>query len=374
MPASQRFLALDVFRGMTICFMIIVNTPGNFDYAYPALRHAAWFGFTPTDLVFPSFLFAVGTSMSFVMPKWSKLQQSEVLKIIFRRTIIIFLLGYLMYWFPFVQTDANNHVTISPISHTMILGVLQHIALTYFVASLLIYYLKLNATIVITVSILLLYWPVMIWFGDAHDPLSMTGNLGYKIEKLLIGENHMWHGEGIAFDPEGLLTTLPALGNIVAGFVVGKFIQQKGKTFGGLSKLLLAGLILIVIGHLWDFGFPIAKKLWTSSYIVYTVGLDCLIIGILIYIIDFLNLTKWTYFFVVFGKNPLFIYLLAELGATVLYLLPNIQSSFYVTAYTRYFQPIINPYFGSLLFAVTYMLICWSIGWMLDRRKIYIRI
>ena len=372
--ASQRFQALDVFRGMTLCFMIIVNTPGSGPFSYAPLKHAAWHGFTPTDLVFPSFMFAVGNAMSFVMAKWAGMTTPAVLAKIGKRTLLIFVLGYLMYWFPFVELDKQGHWILSPISHTRILGVLQRIALAYGTASLLIYFLKPRATVFICVAILLLYWGVMFWYGDPSDPLSMTGNAGIRIDKWLMGENHMYHGEGIAFDPEGWLSTLPSIGNVVAGYVVGSFVQQKGKTYEGLAKLLLAGFGLLVIAYFWDLGFPINKKLWTSSFVLYTVGLDCIILGAVIYVIDFLGKTKWTYFFEVFGKNPLSIYLLSELGATMLYTLhAEPKVSVYNWIYIHIFQNA-GAYFGSFLFAVTFMLLCWSVGYFMDKNKIYIRV
>ena len=372
--SNQRFLALDVFRGMTICFMIIVNTPGSGQFAYAPLNHAAWHGFTPTDLVFPSFLFAVGNAMSFVMAKWAGLEQSQVLWKIFKRTFIIFLLGYLMYWFPFIELDKSGSVILSPISHTRILGVLQRIALCYCIGSLFIYYLKPKTSVIVCIIILLAYWPIMYFFGDAADPLSLTGNAGLKLDKWLMGEYHMYHGEGIAFDPEGWISTLPAVGNVVGGYVVGQFIQQKGKTYEGLAKLMLAGFGLLVIAYFWDLGFPINKKLWTSSFVLYTVGLDCIIISAVIYVIDFLNITKWTYFFQVFGKNPLFIYLLSEIGATILYVLhAQPKVSVYNWLYNNIFKNA-GLYFGSFLFAITFMLFCWSVGYILDRRKIYVRV
>jgi predicted acyltransferase len=370
---KQRFLALDVFRGMTICFMIIVNTSGS-RFTYSPLEHASWNGFTPTDLVFPSFLFAVGNAMSFVSKKWSTLSQSEVLGKIFKRTLIIFLCGFLLYWFPFVTMDKANHVIFAPFSNTRILGVLQRIALAYCIASLLIYYFKPGTVISISISILLLYWAFMMIGGDSPDPLSMTGNLGYKIDMWLMGPNHMYHGEGVAFDPEGLLSTLPSVVNVTFGFFVGKFIQEKGKSFEGLAKLLLAGFALIVIGYFWDLSFPINKKLWTSSFVVYTVGLDCVILASVIYVVDFLGRTKWTYFFTVFGKNPLFIYLLSEVGATILYI---IQIGAGVSLYSWLYQNIYRHaglYLGSLLFAISWMLFCWLIGYFLDKKKIYVKV
>ncbi len=370
---KQRFLALDVFRGMTICFMIIVNTSGS-RFTYSPLEHASWNGFTPTDLVFPSFLFAVGNAMSFVSKKWNTLSQSEVLGKIFKRTLIIFLCGFLLYWFPFVTTDNADHIIFAPFSHTRILGVLQRIALAYCIASLLIYYFKPGTVISISISILLLYWAFMMIGGDSPDPLSMTGNLGYKIDMWLLGPNHLYHGEGVAFDPEGVLSTLPSVVNVTFGFFVGKFVQEKGKSFEGLAKLLLVGFALIVIGYFWDLSFPINKKLWTSSFVVYTVGLDCVILASIIYVVDFLGRTRWTNFFTVFGKNPLFIYLLSEVGATILYIIqmePGV--SFYSWMYQHVYRHA-GLYLGSVLFAISWMLFCWLIGFFLDKKKIYVRV
>ena len=372
--AKPRFIALDVFRGMTICFMIIVNTPGNGDYSYSPLEHAKWNGFTPTDLVFPSFLFAVGNAMSFVMARWTTLRQSEVLAKIFRRSLLIFLCGFLLYWFPFVTFDDNHHLVFSPISQTRILGVLQRIALCYFIASLMIYYLKPRLALIVTALIVFLYWPAMMWFGDPAHPLSLTGNLGYKIDRWIMGENHMYHGEGVAFDPEGWLSTLPAVGNVIAGYLVGSFLQRKGKGYESLAKLMLAGFALLTVAYFWDLVFPINKKLWTSSFVLYTVGLDCIILSAIVYTIDILGKTRWTGFFTVVGKNPLPIYLLSELGAVILLIIPvGPDESLYGWLYDRIFIHA-GLSFGSLLFAVCWMLTCWLFGYFLDRRKIYIRL
>ena len=375
MSTSQRFLALDVFRGMTVCFMIIVNTPGNGHTTYSPLLHAQWHGFTPTDLVFPSFLFAVGNAMSFVMNKWEGMNQSTVLWKILKRTLLIFLLGYLMYWFPFFKLDMQHHIISFPMAETRILGVLQRIALAYGISAILIYYLKPRAAVIITCLILLLYWPVAAYpFFDGEDPLSLKGNLGLKFDIWLMGAKHLYHGEGIPFDPEGWLSTLPAIGNVVGGFMVGRFIQQKGKTYEALTKLLLAGCVLICIAYFWDLVFPINKKLWTSSFVLYTVGLDCIILSAVMYLIDFLGKKKWTYFFEVFGRNPLFIYLLSELLVVGLYMIavaPNV--SLFSWIYKNIFSHA-GAYFGSLLFAVSYMLICWLVGYWLDKRKIYVRV
>ena len=382
MLAAQRFTALDVFRGMTICFMIIVNTPGNGATTFSPLEHAHWHGFTPTDLVFPSFLFAVGNAMSFVMTKWQTKTQAAVLGKIFKRTLIIFLLGYLMYWFPFVKLDANNHIIAFPITETRILGVLQRIALCYGIASLLIYYLKPKGAIIVSILLLLLYWIILYWFGDTGNELTITGNAGIKLDKWLMGEAHMYHGEGIAFDPEGWLGTLPAIGNVMAGFAVGSFLQQKaspnattgqGKTYEGLTKLLLTGALLLFIAYCWNFFLPVNKKLWTSSFVLLTVGLDCIILSGIIYITEFLKKTSWTPFFEVFGKNPLFIYLLSEIGVIILYVIRIGNMPLYVWLYKNIFA-LSGAYIGSLLFAISWMLFCWCIGYILNKKKIYVRV
>ncbi len=372
MTANQRFLALDVFRGLTICLMIIVNTPGDGSLTFAPLHHAHWHGFTPTDLVFPSFLFAVGNAMSFVMRKWEQKTTAEVLGKIFKRTALIFLLGFLMYWFPFVNND-DGHWALSPISHTRILGVLQRIALCYCFASLLTYFLKRKAVIVISVGLLLLYWGLCYWYGDPSDPLSMVGNAGYKLDVWLMGENHMYHGEGVAFDPEGWLSTLPAIVNVTAGYLVGMHVQKNGKSYEGITKLILAGFALITIAYFWNFIFPINKKLWTSSFVLQTVGLDCMIIGAVIYLIDMQHKTKWAGFFEVVGKNPLSVYLLSELLVTVLNMIPIGNESLFSWIYQNIFNHV-GDYWSSLLFAVCYMLLCWSVGYWMDKRKIYLRV
>lgn len=368
MSTNQRFLALDVFRGMTICFMIIVNTPGNGPTTYAPLLHAHWNGFTPTDLVFPSFMFAVGNAMSFVMLKWSSLSQSQVLWKIFKRTALIFLLGYLMYWFPFFHFS-NGHFAWNPISHTRIMGVLQRIAIAYGIASLLIWYGKPKWVLAITLLILVLYKYLLTGFGD----LTLQGNAVLKLDSWLMGNDHLYHGEGVPFDPEGWLSTLPSIANVVLGYFVGKYIQQKGKSWEGLTHLLLLGFLLICLAYFWDLSFPINKKLWTSSFVLYTVGLDCVILAAIIYVIDMQQQVGWTSFFTVLGKNPLFIYLLSELGVTAMHMIHAGNLSLYSWLYQNIFKHA-GAYFGSLLFAIGWMLTCWLVGYWMDKRKIYIRV
>ncbi|MEJ7586029.1 MAG: heparan-alpha-glucosaminide N-acetyltransferase domain-containing protein [Ferruginibacter sp.] len=369
----RRFLALDVFRGMTICFMIIVNTPGNGATTFSPLLHAQWNGFTPTDLVFPSFLFAVGNAMSFVMSKWNNMRQSEVLWKILKRTLLIFLLGYLMYWFPFVRINNQNEIVGSPFSETRVFGVLQRIALCYGIAALMLYYLKPKATLAISVVFLIIYWILLYALGDPTAPLTLEGNAVLRIDRWLVGDKHLYHGEGIAFDPEGLLSTLPAISNVVGGYLAGRHIQRKGSTYEGLSQILLAGALLLFLGYAWHLLLPMNKKLWTGSFVLYTIGLDCIILSGILYITQFLNKTRWTYFFEVPGRNPLFIYLLSELVAILFY---TIKVDKDTTVFQWLWQNIFRHVLAvsRIFFAVLFMLGCWLVGYVLDKKKIYIRV
>jgi len=372
--ALQRFTALDIFRGLTVCFMIIVNTSGNGATTYWPLKHADWNGFTPTDLVFPSFLFAVGNALSFVQKRWGTMKQSEVLLKIFKRTALIFLVGYLMYWFPFFKLDAESHLILSPISHTRIMGVLQRIALCYGITALLVYYLGTKKTVWVGVISLLAYWVLLLVFGEQGAEFTKTGNAVLRLDTWLLGTNHLYGGEGFPFDPEGLLSTLPALFNVIAGFAVGHFLQkQKSKSYEGLAKLLLAGIGLLLLAYCWDSWMPVNKKLWTSSYAVLTVGLDCLLLSVIIYFTDFLGKTKGTHFFIIAGRNPLFIYLMSELGVTLMWLVKIGNESVFSWLYNHIFS-MAGDYFGAFLFAVWWMLTCWFVGYLLDKKNIYIKL
>ena len=374
MPENQRYLALDVFRGMTVCFMIIVNSPGSWHIAYAPLLHASWHGFTPTDLVFPSFLFAVGNAMAFVMPKYESLGTEIFWKKTIKRTIIIFLLGYLMYWFPFFQTAEGGSLELKPISETRILGVLQRIALCYFFASIILYYGSRNFAIWFSLFALFGYWIILYALGDANDPYSMLGNYGLELDLLLFGEKHLYHGEGVAFDPEGLLSTLPAIVNVIVGFLVGDYIRRNKSTYESIAKLLITGAVLVFAALVWDMFFPINKKLWTSSFVLLTVGLGTVILAVLMYVIDMKKSRRWTYFFEVFGRNPLFIYLLSEIGLMLLLMLPSSENNARTWLYNDFFGSIASPILSSFLFAVFFMLLCWLIGYMMDRKKIYVKV
>ena len=361
--SQNRFLSLDVFRGMVICLMIIVNTPGDGSVTFAPFLHAKWNGFTPTDLVFPSFLFAVGNSMSFVLPKWEKLSNSTVMLKILKRTLLIFLLGYLMYWFPFT----------SPMSDTRILGVLQRIALCYGIASIIILYMHERVVMILSALLLIAYWYICMAYGSPADPLSINGNVGIVFDKWLMGESHMYHGEGFAFDPEGWISTLPAIVNVLIGYIIGKFIQEKGKTYEGLTHLLMWGAGFVFLAFMWNYQFPINKKLWSSSFVLLTVGLDMIILATIIYRIELHHQHQFASFFEVFGKNPLVIYLFSEILLICLHLISIGNQSLFDWIYQNSFAHL-AAYWASLAFAFSYMLVCWLLGYVLNKYNIYIRV
>lgn len=372
---QNRFLALDVFRGMTVCFMIIVNTPGDKINRFAQLVHADWHGFTPADWVFPSFLFAVGNALAFVMPKFLDTPPQYFLKKVIKRSAIIFLLGFLMYWFPFMKWDQAGQLVLKPFSDTRIMGVLQRIGIAYLAGSLIVYFVDAKRIIGVSIAILLGYWAILMGLGDSSDPLSIQGNAVYKLDHFLFGDNHLYKVNGtIPFDPEGLLSTLPAIVNVLAGYLAGQFIMKSGKTYEGLAKLLLVGFVLILIAESWNWVFPINKRLWTSSFVLYTVGLDLGILAAIIYLIDFKNIKTGVNFFTVFGKNALFIYLLSEILAISLkFSRVSCEQSYFKWTYHVLCEPI-GGKIGSLVFAIGFMLVCWSVGYWLDKKKIYIKV
>src|SRR5439155_1501406 len=214
---------------------------------------------------------------------------AAVLRKIAMRTAVIFLCGYLLYWFPFFRVDGTGHVVLAPIAYTRIFGVLQRIALGYGAAALIVHYGGRAGAISFGLSALLGYWWVMHAFGD----YSLAGNAAIKLDKLVLGEAHMYHGEGVAFDPEGILSTLPAIVNVLAGYLAGRFIRDEGTNGGTIVRLLLAGTSWAVLSLGLNTVFPINKKLWTSSYVLCTVGIDLGVLAIIVYLVPQVHDRRW---------------------------------------------------------------------------------
>jgi len=382
---TQRYQSLDVFRGATVALMILVNNPGSWAHIFSPLEHASWHGLTPTDLVFPFFLFAVGNAMSFVMPKLAQSGDANFWKKLLKRTLLIFAIGLFLNWSPFVKWS-EGELVFKQWENVRILGVLQRIALCYFFASIIIYYGKSKMALYIGAVILLLYWMLTTILGAPGHPYSLSGYFGNAIDQSILGITHIYKGEGVPFDPEGLTSTLPAIVQVIFGYLVGEYIQNKGKNFEMLSQLLLTGVLLVFVGYIWDFSFPINKKIWTSSYVLYTSGLAMITLGMFIYLIEFKNASgKWSYFFEVFGKNPLFIFVLSGFLPRVLALLRwedhiNEQGEKVYTSSLPWFYEHVcknihsDLRIGSLLYALCFIAFMGALAYILDKKKIYIKV
>jgi len=363
---APRNLSLDVLRGLTLALMIVVNTPGAWGTAYAPLVHAPWHGYTLTDLVFPSFLFVVGGALALSMNKLGSMDNARFLATVFKRGVLIFLCGLFLYWFPFFTPDGQ----FIPFEDVRIMGVLQRIGLCYLVASLVVRHGGVRGAIVAGAVALFGYWWILWQFGDD----TLVGNAVRTLDLALLGESHMYGGDGIPFDPEGILSTLPSVVNVLGGYLAVTFMQRKGLNVRTVLALLAAGLACIVLAHGWDLVLPINKKLWTSSYVACSVGYNLVALGALVWLIDLIGLRAGTSFFVVFGKNTLFIYMLSTIGVVCLVRLRAGGMSLYQWLYQEAILPWTEPYLASFLFALGYMLACWVVAYAMDRRGIYVRL
>ena len=403
---NQRYYSLDVFRGATVCLMILVNNPGS-SFVYSPLDHAEWHGLTPTDLVFPFFLFAVGNALAFVMPRLEAAGDGVFWRKVIKRTLLIWGIGLFLTWYPFVQYIDNHLVAkgwtwINAKGELMgvrILGVLARIAICYFFASVIIYYLKARGAFLVGLILLLLYWALAYSLGDPADPYSMTGYFGNAVDKAILTEPHMYHGEGIAFDPEGIMSTIPAIVQVIFGFLVGDFIRKRGshlqqmeqpavkgfELYQMLTVLFIAAVALLFTGYAWGLVFPVNKKIWTSSYVAATSGLAILVLCTMIYAIEIKQMRgAWTKFFNVFGKNALFIFAFSSFLPKTLWLIrwPAGVNEKGETIYSDPWHWLAKlcgrlpgrPENGSLLFALIVIFVFWAICYWMDKKKIYIKV
>lgn len=401
---NQRYYSLDVFRGATVAFMILVNNPGSWSHIYPPLEHAAWHGLTPTDLVFPFFLYAVGNAMAFVLPRLREKGDSAFWKKIITRTLLIFLIGTFLNWFPFSRWQDGELVfrgwewtrANGEIAGIRVAGTLQRIAVCYFLASIIVYYTKVRTAAIIGGLILFLYWILCIVMNPS-DPFSFEGWFGRSIDLNVFGAAHVYHGDGVAFENEGIVSTFPATVSVIIGFIVGDYIRRRGKTatiqpettdavYKTLTVLFSSAVAVLLVGYIWSLFFPLNKKIQSSSFILTTAGLATLLLSTLVYLIEVKNKRGgWTSFFAVFGKNALFIYALSELLGDLFGFIripgginENGQAS-YVSPLQWFYQNICAkvpgpPENGSLLYAICIVLFLWAIGYWMDKKKIYIKV
>ncbi len=362
---SARLMSLDVFRGMTVVFMIIVNTPGTWSHVYAPLRHAAWHGCTPTDLVFPSFLFISGVAMWYSLRKFNFEFSGASLVRILRRVALIFAVGLFLTIFPRFVRDYGT---------LRIMGVLQRIALAWGLGAVIVLLIRKNYIWIATAVILFGYWALMYFLGGS-DPYSLEGNFARTVDLAIIGENHLYKGFGMPFDPEGLLSTLPATATVLLGFMIGHLISRTGTTWKTVGLMTLIGALLIGAGLLWGEFFPINKPIWTSSYVLYAGGIGMVILALLFMIVDIWNLRGWTGFFNVFGINALFTYVLAGMLTKTLLAIKIGEVSLYNWIFTHVCSPLFGEQkLASLMFPIMLVIVIWAVGYILYRKKIIIRL
>jgi len=369
MIPQKRLLALDVVRGLTIGLMITVNNPGSWDFVYAPLRHSRWNGCTPTDLVFPFFMFIVGSAMWYSFKRFNHaLSKEAVLKIV-RRTVVIFLIGLAFNAYAVYSLEWSN---------LRIMGVLQRIALAYGIASFIVLSVPSKFIGLVIGIILLGYWAILGFFGG-EMPYSLEGNFVSRFDISLLGENHLPVFSGIKFDQTGLLSTLPSIGNVLLGYLTGRLIDQTENKAFAVKRVIIYGIAGAVIARVWSLVFPINKPLWTSSFVLYSSALAMILLGMMLWIIDMKGARKWAFPFRVFGMNPLFIYSLSIFLA-ITFRIEFIQSgsgemvSITDWLFSRVFEPFAGALPGSLLYALSMTLLCWFVGWILYKRRIFIKI
>lgn len=366
----DRLVSLDVFRGLTIAGMVLVNNPGSWATIYWPLAHAPWHGWTPTDLIFPFFLFIVGVAIPLALGKRQGDAPSRNLYLkIGRRSLIIFALGLFLSLFPHF-----------PLATFRIPGVLQRIAVCYFFAAIIFLRTKVRTQIAITIGLLIGYWLLISLVpapGYVAGDLSPQGSLPSFIDRVVFGK-HIW-AQGKVYDPEGILSTLPALATTLFGVLTGQWLRSSKTAFEKVAGLFAAGAILVIAGWLWNLFFPINKSLWTSSYAVFTAGMALQFLAVCYWLIDIKNYRRWTWPFVVFGVNAIALFVGSGLMAKLLALIKVSQSdgsriSLHTWIYRNVFLSWLPPYRASLAFAVSFILLWLFLMWLLYRKRIFIKV
>ncbi len=400
---TTRLRALDVFRGATVALMILVNNPGSWSALYPPLAHAPWHGCTPTDLVFPFFLFAVGNALALVMPGLQAAGAAVFWPRIMQRTLLIFAIGVFLNAAPLLRWDAVGELVPRDWSTLRLMGVLQRIALCFGAAAAIVWWGGRRGALWAAAVLLLAYWVACEALGAPGDVYSLQGWFGTAIDRQLLGSAHLYQGEGSAFDPEGLASTAPAVAQVLLGWWVGQRVAA-ALSKGGidalvLSQLFVGGSMLLVLAYAWQLQMPLNKKIWTSSYVLHSSGLAMLALALCMQLLEPRSTPGWratgravealARFFEVFGRNPLFIFVLSGLVPRVLGLwrwpagVDAAGQTLWITPlpwlYQQVFGPLGNvfstdPRLGSLLYAVAHLLPYAALAWWLDRRRIYVRV
>ncbi|WP_137668079.1 acyltransferase family protein [Sphaerospermopsis reniformis] len=380
----MRLVSLDVFRGIAIASMILVNNPGSWSYIYPPLEHAKWHGCTPTDLIFPFFLFIVGVAMPFSFAKYARENTPEnrpnrqVYLRIIRRGLVLFALGLFLTLLTFFLDFTLKGIPID-LSKIRIMGVLQRISLTYVIAAFVVLQLSQRGLWIFSGISLLGYWVAMQLIpvpGFGAGNLSAEGNFAGYIDRMILGSQHLYQSG--PFDPEGLFSTIPALVTVLIGYFTGSWLQKQQVKTRTSVNLVIWGLGCLIIGILWGFVFPINKSLWTSSYVVYTAGWALLVLALCYEVVEVRGLKKWGFPWEVMGLNAIFLFVGSGVVGRIL-VKTSVGSGKDAVAtktwiYDNLFSAWAGNMNGSLLFAITNLLLWWLVLYFMYRRRWFLKI
>lgn len=381
MTLPQRLKSLDVFRGIAIASMILVNNPGSWDYLYPPLEHAKWHGCTPTDLIFPFFLFIVGAAMPFSLSKYTKENRPtrEVYWRIGRRALILFGLGLFLALFSLTLDVFLNGAPVAKFATIRIMGVLQRISLAYLISAIAVLHLQRRNLWLFAAILLIGYWLAMQFIpvpGYGAGNLTVEGNLVGYIDRLILGQQHLLGGK--KFDPEGLFSTLPAVVTVLAGYFTGEWLKSQPRQSRTSINLVIVGICCVLIGHLWGFIFPINKQLWTSSYVVFTAGFALLLLAACYELIEVRSFQRLSFPLEVMGLNAIFAFVGSGLFARILIKTRVGTGSDAPTTSTWIYQHVFKSWAGalngSLLFAIATLCFWWLILYFMYRRNWYFKI
>ncbi len=366
LPQTQRLVSLDVFRGITIAGMVLVNNPGSWEHIYWPLEHAAWNGWTPTDLVFPFFLFIVGVSIPLAFAKRLESGGSKrdlYLKII-KRTLIIFAIGLFLNGMPYFG-----------LAEYRIPGVLQRIAVCYFFASIIFLNTKIRTQIAIAIGLLIFYWLLVKLVpapGFAAGDLTKEGSLPSYVDRVVFGK-HVW-AQAKVYDPEGLLSTIPAIATSLIGVLTGTWLRTEKTRYEKAAGMFVVGAVCVATGWACNPFFVINKALWTSSYVLFTGGLALQFLSICYWLIDIQGYRRWAKPFEVFGLNAIALYVVADVIAMALGEIKIGGDSIGSWAYDHLFASWASPINASLAMGITFVLVCLALMWILYRKNIFLKI
>ncbi|WP_263356081.1 acyltransferase family protein [Acidicapsa ligni] len=372
MKPSSRLTSIDVMRGLTIAFMIMVNNNGQNELAYRWMNHSPWNGFTPTDLVFPTFLFIMGISLVLSLGAHAlrKTPRTVLLGHILRRTIFLFLLGLVVNGFPYFQLGTLR-----------IYGVLQRFAVCYLLASLLqLITPKVSRYVTLFVICVVAYWILLRWVTVPGYGMPVSNfplldrdiNLTAYLDRQIF-PHRLFEGTR---DPEGLLSDIPSFATTLLGMIAGRWLTGSRSAAVKLNGMLASGVLLLLAGMLWSQSFPINKKLWTSSYVLYAGGWSILILAACYFVVEMKQWRgRWMNPWLIFGTNAIVVYVLSELlSSAVAVFHLNAQQSIQQFLYQRFFQGIGTPALGSLIYSILFTAVCWIPAWLLYRRHIVIKL